>query len=145
MLRSRPSRRTSIAQALARNVRPAHLALTRTGVGAVMLARPRLLPQVLGVDSAASARTSWVVQMLGAREVAMGLGGLAAGRRRDARLWIAAGALSDAVDALVIGSAAVRGRLSRPLAAAVSVSALGAAAAGLAQLSDDGRAASSDT
>ena len=119
---------------------PTRLALSRTGVGGVMLIRPRLLPTALGVDSASAARTAWVVQMLGAREVALGLGTLVALRSPDGRagrVWVAAGALSDGSDVLTIGVAVLRGRLSRRTGGLVVLSALGAALAGLRALEQD--------
>ena len=113
-----------------------HLALARAGVGAVMITRPRLIPGALGVDSATSSRMGWAVQMLGAREIGLGLGTWAAlrsGDARAARLWLAAGVLSDAVDALAVGAAVVRGRLSAGsgsalVAVAATATALGAQA-----------------
>lgn len=84
------------------------VAIGRTGVGATLLVRPRLLPELLGVDSASSARSSWALQMLGGREVALGVGALAS---QHSRLWTAAGLLADLTDAVVIGSSAARGRL----------------------------------
>src|SRR3954470_23324647 len=92
------------------------LALSRAAVGVSMITRPRSLPRLLGVDSAAAARMSWSTQMLGAREVALGLGALVALRRPDrraARLWLLAGLLSDAVDALAVGAAVEQGRVSK--------------------------------
>ena len=100
---------------LAAAVTPARLALGRTGAGVVMLVRPRLMPQLLGVDPAGIAGTAWVVQMLGAREVALGLGALAALRSDDgaaARSWVAAGALCDALDVLTVGAAVASGRFT---------------------------------
>lgn len=92
------------------------LALGRAAAGVSMLARPRLLASSLGVDSAAAGRMTWVTQMLGAREVALGVGTWTALRRGDpkaTRLWLCAGLLSDAVDALAIGSAVAQGRVSK--------------------------------
>ncbi|MBC7374260.1 MAG: hypothetical protein H7323_09750 [Frankiales bacterium] len=102
-----------------------------------MLVRPRLMPQTMGVDSASAAKTSWVVQMLGAREVALGLGTLAALRACDgraARTWIAAGVLSDAMDVVAVGAAVATGRLSKAVGGAVVLTALGATLAGLKAL-----------
>ena len=116
---------------------PARMAVTRTGVGGVLLVRPRLMPTALGVDSASAARTAWVVQMLGAREVALGLGTLVALRSPDgraARAWVAAGALSDGADVLTIGAAVLRGRLSRRTGGLVVLSALAGTLAGLRAL-----------
>ena len=133
LLRSRPSSpSTSPVRRLLDGVLTLErLALGRAGAGTVMLTRPRLLPGLLGVDSATASRTSWVVQMVGARELALGLGTWVAVRRGDvpaARLWVAAGLLSDAVDAAVVASAVGRGRLSAgPGAAVVTVAGTAAA------------------
>ena len=104
---------------------PRPVAIGRLAAGAVLLTRPGLLPRAVGIDSATAARTSWLIQMLGAREVALGLGALHELRRGDARasrLWLTAGLLSDATDALVVTAALRRGRMSRlPGLAAVAV------------------------
>lgn len=117
---------------LIENVRPQHIALGRTGIGVVMLVQPTAMPRLLGVDSAASSRTAWVGQMLGAREVALGAGTLWALRApgRGAVGWVLAGVLCDSVDALTVGAAAARGRVSRPLGGAVVTSAVAAAVLG---------------
>ena len=132
-----PSRRKA---ALAALVAPTRLAAGRTGAGVVMLARPRLMPQTLGMDSASAARGSWVVQMLGAREIALGLGTLASLRsddRRATRTWLTAGVLCDGLDAVVVGAAVLSGRLSKPVGGAVVLTALAAAAGGLQTLRRD--------
>ena len=95
---------------------PRPVALGRAGAGVVMLARPSLLPRVIGIDSASAARTTWLVQMLGARELALGLGALHELRRGDgraARVWLTAGLLSDTADALVMAAAVSRGKASK--------------------------------
>ena len=75
--------------------------------------------------------------MLGAREVALGLGTLVALRRGDARAartWLAAGVLCDAVDVLAVGAATARGRVAAPAGlatVAVALSAVGLGARGL--------------
>ena len=112
---------------------PTSLATVRTGIGAVMLVAPQLLPQLLGVDAAARSRTSWLVQMLGAREVAMGASLLAADRSGAARVWALAGSACDVADALVLGAAVRRGVVSRTWGGAVAVSALAAGAVGIAR------------
>jgi len=125
---------TTLGSAFGR-LRAVHVALARTGAGVVMLTQPTALPRVLGVDSAASERTAWVVQMLGARELALGGGAvwtLRARSRRGARAFVLAGALSDALDALVVGAAVARGRVSRPVGGIAVATALTACAVGLA-------------
>ena len=115
------------------------LALGRTAAGAAMLARPTLLPGLLGVDSAAATRMTWSTQMLGVREVALGLGTFAALRRGDdraSRLWLMAGLLCDAVDAVAVGAAVARGHVSKVTGAGVVAVAGTAVYAQLDALSD---------
>ncbi len=135
MLTRRNDRRPAggFAQAAIARVKPEQLAVARAGIGVTMIARPRLVPGVLGVDSATSARMGWSTQMLGAREVALGVGAVVALRSSDrpaARLWLAAGVLCDTADALAIGAAMLSGRLSKPMGSVIAASALGAALAG---------------
>ena len=122
-LSSRRSGRGSALSRLARVVRPEQAAVIRTGIGASMLVRPTLLPRALGTDSATAARSGWVVQMAGARELTLGVGTLVAVRRPDsraARLWILASLVTDALDAVIFSAAAGRGRVS-PAMGAVAV------------------------
>ena len=126
------------ARSLVGRVSPQVLGLARTGVGLSMLVRPGLVPAVLGVDAPARSAMAWAMQMLGAREIAVGLGGAAAARQGDpgtARAWLAAGLLCDAVDAVAVANAVGRGRLQPVaggalIAAAVAATALQAAALG---------------
>jgi hypothetical protein len=123
--------RTDLQQWFDVATRPASLATVRTGVGAAMLLAPQVLPQALGIDASARARTSWLVQMLGAREIALGAGVLSGQRSNGS--WAVAGSACDVVDALVVGAAVRRGVVSRSWGTAVAASALAAGLAGLAQ------------
>jgi hypothetical protein len=120
------------SEALAGLLSVERLSLARAAVGVSMITRPAMSPGLLGIDSATAARMAWNTQMLGGREVALGLGTWAALRRdarsggSGARLWVMAGLLSDAVDALAIGAAVVRGRVSKPRGG-VAVAAAGGA------------------
>lgn len=119
---------------------PAHLAVGRTAAGASMVVRPKALPQLMGLDSATATRVGWSVQMLGIRDLALGLGTLVALRNPDpraARSWLAMGVLCDAVDALAVTGAMVKGRVSKGSGAAVVAVALGAAAIGAQALQGD--------
>lgn len=109
---------------------PRGLAAGRTAAGVMMLTRPGLLPATLGVDRASADRMGWVVQMLGAREVALGLGALVA----PSRAWHAAGVFSDAVDALAVGTALRRGRVGTAAGGGVVAVAVAAVAIGVAAL-----------
>lgn len=121
---------------------PRPVALGRVAAGGVLLTRPQLLPRLVGIDSATAGRTSWLVQMLGAREVALGLGTLHELRRGDtraSRLWLTAGLVSDATDALVVAAAVRRGRISRlPGLAAVAVAVSAVLVAGRSVLPGEG-------
>jgi hypothetical protein len=94
--------------------------LFRSVAGPVLLARPELLPQVLGVDLVTSRRTAWITRLLAGRELALGLGTLhAVATRRPLRPWLYAQALCDATDALALAAAARAGQVSTPRALAV--------------------------
>ncbi len=126
-----------VGRALGRQVTVRQLSLARAGAGVAMITRPTLLPSLLGVDSASARTMSWTTRMLGAREIALGLGTWTALRRPDAaaaRLWLWAGVLSDGVDALAVGSAAARGQVRRVTGAGLTVVAGGAVAAQLSEL-----------
>ena len=135
-----PTSARSALGALAERVGPEHLALLRTGAGVVMVGRPRVLPQLMGVDSATATRVGWAVQMLGAREIAIGLGTLVALRRPGsaaARTWVAAGVLTDALDVLAVGGALARGRVRKSSGAAVLTTATAAVGLGWRALQVD--------
>lgn len=132
MLLTAPARTAGLVGHL---LSPTRLGLARTGVGVVMLTRPSVVPTALGVDPASAERMDWAVQMLGAREVSLGLGAVLAGRAarrsgdaRPARLWLAAGLLADAVDAVAVARAVGAGRLSKGTGGALVL--IAAAAAG---------------
>lgn len=129
---------TGLAAAAAAAVTPSRLSLSRAGVGTVLLLRPTALAGPLGVDRPAAESTAWVAQMLGVRELALGLGTWTSLRRGDARasrLWLAAGLLSDAVDAVVLAGAVGRGRVRTTPGAAVVAVATASAAVQAAALS----------
>jgi hypothetical protein len=131
--------RRTLGRTAARVVTVDRLELGRAGAGAVMVLRPKALPGMLGVDSATSSRMGWAVQLLGARELALGLGSWVALRRPDvraARVWLTAGLLSDAVDAVVLARAAGRGQVGGPIAAAAVAAAAVSTALHAATLAD---------
>lgn len=137
--------RAALSGLAARLLTPLRLAQGRTAVGTVMVTRPAALPQLMGGPEAARP-AGWTVQMLGARELALGAGTWLALRRaardgdpRPARLWLAAGALSDAVDALVTARALGSGAVKAVPGAALVTVASTAAAAQVAALADDDR------
>lgn len=110
---------------------PSRLNLGRAGAGVALIVAPARVVAAFGTDPAAARTTSWTAQMLGAREVALGLGTALALRRPDrraARLWVAAGILVDTVDALAVARATGRGDL-RPAAGAGLTAVAGTAVA----------------
>lgn len=102
------------------------IAAGRVAVGVTFLARPTLVPRLLGVDSGTAERMSFFGRMFGAREVALGAGLLLADSPAEERRWLLGGALSDAVDAVAFAEAARRGFARLPVAAAFVAAALGA-------------------
>lgn len=140
LLRTRPQiARRSALQAVLDRATPTQLALGRAGIGTVMVVRPRAVPQALGVDSASATKMGWAVQMLGAREIALGLGTFAALRSPDraaSRLWLAGGVLSDGVDALAVTGALLKGRVSKGAGLGLVVIAAGATALGVRALQE---------
>ncbi|MCW2679550.1 MAG: hypothetical protein JWM62_951 [Frankiales bacterium] len=141
LLRTRPetSARRAPLQVLVDRATPAHLALARTGSGALMVLRPRAVPQALGVDSATATRMAWAVQMLGARELALGIGTWTAMRNPDkaaSRLWVAGGVLSDGIDAMAVTAALLKGRVSKSSGLGLVAVAAGAVALGVRALQE---------
>lgn len=135
------ARSRSRAAALVAAATPGRLSLGRAGVGVTMLARPTAVPSLLGVDPATSQRMAWAMQMLGGREVALGLGAWAAlrgGDPRAARLWLGAGLLADTADALALAYAVGRGRVATTSGAGAVAIAVGAAAIQAGALSEAG-------
>ncbi|MFN2561232.1 MAG: hypothetical protein ABR571_08070 [Jatrophihabitans sp.] len=111
------------------------IAAGRAVIGAVILADPVRAARMLGADTATAQRVSWLTRMLGVRDSALGVGGVAAVRQGSgAAPWILAGAVADAADAVVLAGALKAGRVKGlgasgtvPFAAAAAV--LGAATA----------------
>lgn len=102
------------------------VAAGRVALGIGMLARPELLPKLLGVDSGTAARMSWLGRMFGAREIALGAGLLTA-RAESEREWLLGSAFSDAVDAVAFAEATRRGVVRRALGGAFVLTAATAA------------------
>jgi len=87
------------------------LGLTRVVIGAGLLINPTGLAKALGASD--PQQTASVGRLLGAREIAIGLGTLAAWRRGESTAgWVAAQAISDGSDALAFTTAALSGRVS---------------------------------
>jgi hypothetical protein len=96
------------------------LAAGRVGAAAAFLAAPIPALRLLGVDTATAARVSWLTRMMAIRDGALGVGALLAGHRGgDPAPWLLGGAVSDAVDAVVIAGALKRGRVKGVLPTAV--------------------------
>ncbi|HZC73437.1 MAG TPA: hypothetical protein VE442_22260 [Jatrophihabitans sp.] len=108
----------------------------RTGFALAMMAAPTASLRALGADSATAQRVTWVTRMLAVRDGALGVGGFVAARRGgSAAPWLVAGAVSDAVDAMVIGRALDQGRVKGIVpAAVVPLAALTAAVGALTAL-----------
>jgi hypothetical protein len=108
------------------------LAAGRAVAGTAMLAAPVLSARLLGADSATAQRVAWLTRMMAVRDAALGAGALAA-TRGDGPVtpWLIGGAVSDAVDALVLSQALRTGRAKGLGAIVVVPVAIGAAAVGV--------------
>jgi hypothetical protein len=100
---------------------PLLLAAARTAIGVAVLARPTVLARGLRVDSGTARRTAWLARLFAGREIALGASTLIAlTRGRDTRLWLAANAVTDAMDSAAL-ALAVRHRQVGLLAAAAGI------------------------
>jgi len=87
------------------------LGLTRVVIGAGLLINPAGLGKALGATD--PQQTASVGRLLGAREIAIGLGTLAAWKRGHSTAgWVAAQAISDASDTFAFAAAAIAGRVT---------------------------------
>jgi hypothetical protein len=89
------------------------LAAGRAVFAATMTAAPVFSARLLGADTATAQRVTWLTRMMAVRDGALGAGGVAAARRGGAAPapWLLGGAVSDAVDAIVIAAALKQGRV----------------------------------
>jgi hypothetical protein len=87
------------------------LGLTRLVIGSGLLINPAGLGRALGATD--PEQTAPMGRLLGAREVAIGLGTLVAWRRGESTAaWVAAQAMSDGSDTIAFAAAAIAGRVS---------------------------------
>jgi hypothetical protein len=109
------------------------LSAARVVAAAVIMAAPVFSARLLGADTATAQRVSWLTRMMAVRDGAIGAGGLSAARRGDSvATWVMGGAVSDAVDAVVLAAALKQGRIRGVMPSAIVVGAAGAAALGVA-------------
>jgi hypothetical protein len=107
------------------------LGAARLAVGVGFLAAPVASTRVLGLDTATAKRIRFLARMAAVRDLVLGAGTLAAGRDpRALRRWVAAGAVADLGDAIVIGTATRSGVTGGIPAGAIVAGAAGAALVG---------------
>jgi hypothetical protein len=98
------------------------MGLLRAAVGIAMIVAPRSVVRPQG-DEPSPGNLVFMVRTIGVRDLALGLGTLAAARSsrgRDARRWIQFGLLSDALDTVIgAGSGRLLGRRGAATAALV--------------------------
>ncbi len=95
---------------------PVLLSAGRAGLGALMLAAPAQVARTLGTPTVSAQDGAWATRMLGAREVAVGLGsvvGLRSNDRTVRRTWLLAGLVCDLADLAIFGAAVRSSRLPR--------------------------------
>ena len=112
------------------------LAVVRLAAGGATLAKPAILAQGLGVDSASARRTGFVAQMFAGREIGLGLGTLYAARRGGPALrpWLVASMFADTLDAVALVGAARKEGLAPIRSYAVALGAAGAVVGAAATL-----------
>jgi hypothetical protein len=111
------------------------IGLARTGLGVSLLAAPVPLIRMLGIDTGTVRRMAWVTRLAAARDVALGLGTIAAlrggaSRREDAVRWLVIGAAADAADTVILTAALRAGRYGTVRGALMVASAVGGASLG---------------
>lgn len=111
------------------------IGLARAGLGVSLLAAPVPLIRMLGIDTGTVRRMAWVTRLAAARDVALGLGTIAALRdgashRDDAVRWLAIGAAADVADTLILTAALRAGRFGTVRGALMVASAVGGASLG---------------
>lgn len=96
------------------------IAVARIGIGLAATLAPRAAARYLFRDAGGGLPVS--VQMLGARDLALGLGAVMAARRSPTALrgWVEAGVIADAVDALAFTRADGTGVRLRRLTALIA-------------------------
>jgi hypothetical protein len=112
----------------------------RTGVGLAFALNPTQSMRFLGVDTATAHRLRWLAQMTAARDIALGVGAVAAAaRRQGSGGWLVAGAACDLADAGAIALAVSRKQVAPLAAGAVIAVAIAASAAAVGVVVDDRR------
>lgn len=112
----------------------------RMAVGAVFLAAPVTSVRLLGLDTATAARVAWLARMTAVRDGVLGAGTLASSAHgKGSGAWLAAGAVSDTVDAVVLLDAVRAGKAGGWRVNAAAVGAIGAALAAAVAVIDGQR------
>jgi len=103
----------------------------RALMAAGVMAAPVPAARLLGADTATAQRVTWLTRMMAVRDGALGVGTAGSARSgHGSATWLLGGAVSDAVDAIVIAGAIQQGRVKGVLPTAIVVGAVGAAALG---------------
>ena len=115
-----------------------HVGTARIAAGALMLARPLVLPKMLGLDDAGPA-LRWLPRLLGIREIAVGVAAVAASSRTENPLpWLCTLGAIDGAESIVVFAGVVEGAVPPARGWPFIASDLGSALAGVgaaAQLS----------
>ncbi len=109
------------------------LGAARSAIGVLMLAAPTFSQQMISDRSDPSA--AWAMRMVGGRELAIGVGGLLSSRRaprESVRGFLAAGALADLVDGVVMTGLLRTGHARPFLGRLIQLTAYAGSAAGIA-------------
>ena len=101
------------------------LGFARAGLGIGLLAAPGSVAALAGIDTGTARRMTWLTRMTAVRDLALGVGTLAALRRGDAGRWLAVGVAADLGDLVILAGAVRQGRLARVRGAGMAASAAG--------------------
>ncbi|CAO5235465.1 hypothetical protein [Frankia sp. AgKG'84/4] len=106
------------------------LGIARCAVGALILTHATATLRLTGTDQNTATRLAWTARLAAIRDLALGAGLLTAlATHHDTHTWLTAGMLADAGDVSVFATATARGHLPPALGTAMTIAALGGAAA----------------
>ena len=108
----------------------------RIAIGTGAWLAPNLSGRMFGLDPAANPQAAFLGRLFGARDIALGVGALAASAE-SRRLWWQLGIACDVLDAAAGVLAGRNGTLPKAAAALATVTAIGAAVGGLAVLASE--------
>ena len=109
------------------------IGLGRVAIGTAFAAAPELGVRLVGMDTATARRVAWLSRMVAGRDIALGVGTVAACRAGNGAAWVLGGAFAAAVDSAAVIAAMQQGRLRGPGAWLIAVGGPALTALGVVQ------------